>query len=72
MRLSRVHGALHDAQRLSDRLFGRKSKREQKQMEAIVRAAHGPLSAAPARPRNLLVLQPEQSPLSLALAAPLT
>ena len=55
MRLSRVHGALRDAQRLSDRLFGRKSKREQKQMEAIVRAAHGPVSAA-ARPRNLLVL----------------
>ena len=72
MRLSRVHGALHDAQRLSDRLFGRKSKREQKQMEAIVRAAHGPVSAAPARPRSLLVLQLVQSPLSLALAAPLT
>jgi hypothetical protein len=45
MRLSRVHGALHDAQRLSDRLFGRKSEREQKQMEAIVRAAHGAVSA---------------------------
>ncbi len=46
---------MHDAQRLSDRLFGRKSDREQKQMEAIVRAAHGAVSAAPARPRVLLV-----------------
>ncbi len=55
IRLSRVHGALHDAQRLSDRLFGRKHEREQKQMEAIVRAAHGAVSAAPARPRVLLV-----------------
>ncbi len=55
LRLSREHGALHDAQRLSDRLFGRKSDREQKQMEAIVRAAHGPVLAAPARPRVLLV-----------------
>jgi hypothetical protein len=59
LRSSRVHGALHDAQRLSDRLFGRKSEHEQKQMKAIVRAARGLASAAPARPRVLLVLQPE-------------